>query len=171
MFKIIFSIFLIFLLFLNLNGFNRKNETNLKVSEVINQVENEIVIDIQVENFEQNENTDIFIDSDKLIEISNNAISDSLNLFDTGNYNLDEKDSDKKIKEAVSILNRAIDFPDLKNDAKTKYFLGKVYMVTGETDKALIYFEQAAELKNNRDVFKWNNEWGRHSEILLKRLK
>ncbi|MGM0607013.1 MAG: hypothetical protein ACQESP_01210 [Candidatus Muiribacteriota bacterium] len=104
-------------------------------------------------------------------EYINVQIRKSFNYFDTGNYNNQEEKSRKKLQKALETLKVIVEDDRYKNDAKSRYFIGKVYMIMNNNEYAEKRLKEASELKKNRDDFYWNNEWGKHARILLKRMQ
>jgi len=102
--------------------------------------------------------------------VVNRAITESLSFFDENNYNRSEDDYWNKLNKAHDVLKKIVDDKSFETDAKSKYFLGKVYFLLNEKKKAEKMFEQAISLKHDLS-FAWNREHALYSEDYLLKMK
>jgi hypothetical protein len=103
-------------------------------------------------------------------KIINKTIVSTLFLFDQRNYNTDEKDALKKLKKAAELLEK-LNYNELyENDIKSKYFLLKIYVLSGNYEKAKKLLNIIYSIKNP-DEFEWNKTYINHVKNFSSKLK
>ncbi|MCK9224105.1 MAG: hypothetical protein M0R46_01485 [Candidatus Muirbacterium halophilum] len=102
----------------------------------------------------------------KYIEAIDDAIKQSISLFEKGYYNSQETDFSKKLDKAELLLDNLLKESFSKNDAKLRYFLGRLFYVKGDRKNSRQMLMESFELKDN-DFFPWNREWAEKSNKAL----
>lgn len=150
MFKNIFLVFIIF--FIAFFLINRGNIRDNVISDKTDFVETEFRY-LNEKKFEfRDENQKRY-----MLEIDN-KIKATLDLFEKGYYNTLESDSSSKLDKAQNIFEALMKESFVDNDAKSRYFYGKLLSVQkkyGDSEKML---QSSIKLKDN-DFFPWNREW------------
>lgn len=97
------------------------------------------------------------------------AIINSLAIFDSGRYNIHRDNNlgaSRDLVRAIRVLNEIVYNRNYNGDAKSRYFIGKLYLLQGNKSAGERWLEQSRQLRSNNE-FSWNEKWGQHANDLL----
>ncbi len=163
MFRKIFFVFLVF--FFIYGFFHRSSEvpqkrvrSELSIGE---KIEDDLLRDAVARS--QNEREDLARQVD-------DVITETHDLFSKGYFIREENNGQKKLEKAVLLMKTITEDDRFNLDAKSRYFLAKLYMVMDDTSKAIDMFDYSSKLTENVIVFEWNSKWGAEAGKQLYRL-